>query len=896
MVLALALTLAPIPAARAQRAVSSVTASITVSGTRTYVLAARTLALTATAANGRGAVLRARNVTWQVSDPTLASIDPAGVLKGISPGLVTVTATDTDANVSGAWNVFVYPGSVSVATNAPRVQIGDTITITASALDADGNAIRGVPFQYFTDQSAVANITSAGALTGMAEGRVTVTAAIDMGAAFSRFTSFSTIEVVRRASFHLQTLTSTDATTANTSTLVPLRMSAAGAYVAGVMSLSNGGQGLVLYNNGVQTLATSGSLLNGKVVIRFEGVAVNKQGDVAAIIDPQGEWCEQMLVLFTASANWAPTIIDDNTNCSYVIQPGSLDANGGLAYRFNNNVYYRKADGTVQQVLAAGSHPSGIDVVNYISNWSASPFGEVLIEAQGSSGLPVYFSWNGTSVKRLFAAGDTIGANPSQWARLPVEINAGDYITRIGGSNWASISRLRNGAWNTVAISGQNNIGWVQDGFDGTPAYIFFFADTNGGTSLFRTDGTNTTNLGTYPNWREITQVIATGGDSAVALGTLGGTVPQVVRFSATSSTPLLRNGIVVSGSPAAGLGQASIPKGINPSSNIFRTFGDALIRATPAGTTFLLRPGDHLPVGNLASIGAFATNRLGDAVMVAQHGNKTGLFTYRNGQFQLTADTDDPILGSSTIGGFAPSDTLVAMNNLGHTVAWVYSSVQALFMFTSNTASAKNILRIPGTLTPSGVAFTGVNHVAIDENDRVAFIASLSNGRSGLFLWSQGTITELAEIGQKDPAGRVLQGIYNVQAGGTKFVVRAYSTVNEVLVTDGTSLNVLATDNYITTFGTLMNYFIGPEVTMNSRGDVAFPGYTPSGAALIVKHADGTDSAVAIGAQQGPDNDWFLDLYGSGIGEQGDVIFSGLSWASGHPRIALYQASPTGN
>jgi hypothetical protein len=480
-----------------------------------------------------------------------------------------------------------------------------------------------------------------------------------------------------------------------------------------------------------------------------------------------------------------------------------------------------------------------------------------------------------------------------------VEINAGEYVTRIGGSNWSSISRLKNGAWSTVAMNGQNGLNWVQSPFDAAGTFVFFFADkASGGTSLMRFDGTTTTVLGTYTNWREISQVTATGGDSVVVLGTMGAPVSQVVRFSGTTTSPILQAGIVVSVMASPALAQASIPKGINPSGTILGTYGDALIRVTASGSTPVLRPGDPLPVGNLSNIGAMAGNRLGDIAMFAQHGPKYGLFVYRNGKFQILADTDDSIPGGATVGGFPNySNTQLAMNNQGHVAASTYSSLGwAIFLYTTNAATAKNVMRVSG-LTPSGTAtYSGINGVAIDDNDRVAFLANLSNGNTGLFLWNQGSVTELAETGQKDPAGRTYQGLYNVQAGGTSFVMRAYSTVNEVLITDGGPMKILAYDGYTSTLGTTLNYFIGPEVTVNSRGDVAFPVSTPSGAALFVKRADGTDSLVAISGQRGPDNDWLLDIYGSGIGEQGDIVFSALSWVNGHQRLALYQATPSGN
>jgi hypothetical protein len=39
---------------------------------------------------------------------------------------------------------------------------------------------------------------------------------------------------------------------------------------------------------------------------------------------------------------------------------------------------------------------------------------------------------------------------------------------------------------------------------------------------------------------------------------------------------------------------------------------------------------------------------------------------------------------------------------------------------------------------------------------------------------------------------------------------------VNEILVTDGNTVNVLATDNYLTTFGTLMPIMVNRKVDDN--------------------------------------------------------------------------------
>ena len=92
-------------------------------------------------------------------------------------------------------------------------------------------------------------IAADGVLTAVSEGRVTVSAGLDMGPAFSRFSAFLGIEVLRRADYRLKTLISSDASSENITTLVPTRVAVAGSNVAGFTSLSNGGQALVLWRS-----------------------------------------------------------------------------------------------------------------------------------------------------------------------------------------------------------------------------------------------------------------------------------------------------------------------------------------------------------------------------------------------------------------------------------------------------------------------------------------------------------------------------------------------------------------------------------------------------------------------------------------------------------------------
>jgi hypothetical protein len=321
------------------------------------------------------------------------------------------------------------------------------------------------------------------------------------------------------------------------------------------------------------------------------------------------------------------------------------------------------------------------------------------------------------------------------------------------------------------------------------------------------------------------------------------------------------------------------------------------LLRAASTGVSVLLKPGDALLNGALSSLGAVSGNRAGDLAFTAQHGPKMALYTYRGGQYQMIADSDDLLgAGKAQIWGFPSQDSQIAMNNAGHVAAVTYNAGgNGLFLYSAANSpeSAKTIVRNGNIAPGTSTTFNGAGLVAIDDSDRVAFVSSTSDGKAGLYVWDQGTIRKIIQTGDPAPDGRSVVWFLSLQAAGNRFYLRIGANgSNEYIVVDGTTVKALVPDGSATTFGTPVSYGFGPELAANSRGDVVMPVVTPSGPMLFVRRADGSDAAVAAASLRGPDGEWFLNLYGAGIGEQGEIVFSAQSWVGGHLRLGIYQAS----
>jgi uncharacterized protein YjdB len=71
-------------------------------------------------------------------------------------------------------------GVASVVVNgAATVRIGQTIRLTATALDANGQVISGKTFAWSSANETVATVASDGIVTGKAPGTVAITATAD---------------------------------------------------------------------------------------------------------------------------------------------------------------------------------------------------------------------------------------------------------------------------------------------------------------------------------------------------------------------------------------------------------------------------------------------------------------------------------------------------------------------------------------------------------------------------------------------------------------------------------------------------------------------------------------------------------------------------------------------
>jgi uncharacterized protein YjdB len=232
-------------------------ASVAVTPNAPTIQVGRTVALTAQALGGSGQQLSGRTVAWSSGTPAVAQVSSTGVVTGVSSGTAVVFASID--GVLGWANVTVVQvpvASVTIAPATPSVPVGQTTQLTAVTKDAAGNILQGRVVSWSTSAAAIANVSSAGIVTGVTTGTATITATSEGQ------TGTATLTVVTGA----RTLT----VTPDTATLAPLG-------TVQLTAVVRDGNGAIItpgINWSTNNSAVAKVSSNGKVTAQLPGVAV----------------------------------------------------------------------------------------------------------------------------------------------------------------------------------------------------------------------------------------------------------------------------------------------------------------------------------------------------------------------------------------------------------------------------------------------------------------------------------------------------------------------------------------------------------------------------------------------------------------------------------------------
>ncbi len=127
--------------------------------------------------NSVGAVVAGKSATWSSSNQTAATVDVAGLVRGVAAGTATISATVDGKSGAASVTVITPPvAAVALAPGSLTLTVSGSSQLTATLTDAAGTTLTGRTVTWSTANAAVATVNGTGVVTGVAIGSTVITA------------------------------------------------------------------------------------------------------------------------------------------------------------------------------------------------------------------------------------------------------------------------------------------------------------------------------------------------------------------------------------------------------------------------------------------------------------------------------------------------------------------------------------------------------------------------------------------------------------------------------------------------------------------------------------------------------------------------------------------------
>jgi hypothetical protein len=152
---------------------------VTVTPSDSSVLIGARTKFTAVLRNSSGAILTGPLVIWETDDPAVATVFE-GTVTGVGRGTTVVRATSQGKTAAATVHVNAVPiVRLDIVPGSAGLRRGESLQLSFLASDS-----RGLPYSdrtatWSSDNPGLATVSASGLVTGVANGRVTITARVD---------------------------------------------------------------------------------------------------------------------------------------------------------------------------------------------------------------------------------------------------------------------------------------------------------------------------------------------------------------------------------------------------------------------------------------------------------------------------------------------------------------------------------------------------------------------------------------------------------------------------------------------------------------------------------------------------------------------------------------------
>ncbi|MBK6486597.1 MAG: Ig-like domain-containing protein [Gemmatimonadetes bacterium] len=127
-----------------------------------------------------GVVLPGQSIAWASTAPGIATVSSTGLVSAVALGTASVRATSGSLVESVSVSVQNVPvASVILAPSSATIAQGEMLLLSLTARDSSGQVLGNRPAAWSSSSSAIATVTSAGVVEGVAPGTAVVSAVVE---------------------------------------------------------------------------------------------------------------------------------------------------------------------------------------------------------------------------------------------------------------------------------------------------------------------------------------------------------------------------------------------------------------------------------------------------------------------------------------------------------------------------------------------------------------------------------------------------------------------------------------------------------------------------------------------------------------------------------------------
>lgn len=882
-------------------------AALLLSSPRSTVIVGEAVTLRASL---QGSITTTPVIVFSSSDPTIATVAANGSVSTLLPGQVTIQAQEQSTGAKTQLDIKIIPSRIIISPAVADIRVGDSLRLTASALDMAGNPISGVTFRFFSAEPEVADISADGVVQPVAAGVVTMTAEIASAPATFGFYASIELRVGPKREYALRRVLAADP--AGVSTISALtNLTASGELVGGLATLSNGGQAAVVResNGQLRTVVYAGQFLPniGRLAVRIPAVSVNAKGDLLADIQYPDPWCTHGLVLFPRNG----AEIELAVACNPYVSRHALTDDGSAFFFLDDSrgrhLRKRLQDGTTTTLLeTAGQDPGPNGIRALYDYWPLRDRSAVLLRAQQNNGNVVTLWVTDKSSKIIFTNGDFVGSKTVNGYDEMHGASDGAFYSRCNGNGFEMICKVTAAGFqpllttNDVIGAGGVRLGWIHTVFDSSGGKVLFAGDwqVNGayGSNLGMFDGTTVTLLNPLPAWNGVALAQMTASGTIFAKVTESDQVLSNLKAGSDPS-PVIAKGTAFATAVSAIPDIVYQTRGATGSTVLAMGAGEQVISVDSNGVREVLSPLTPLPDGGrVISFGGLAANRNGQAAISVYATQSARVYKLADGKLTPLLTQNNPVASSDSnkySWTWTGRGNYLSINAGGDVASYGSFGAFERLVFIPNGASQMKTVFTFRTPLPNGFALANLVNVAVDDTGKVLFISDILNGPRALFYWDGQQIKEVMRIGATVD-GRVVDGINNVVGGAKGFTV--YTTtpgVWRVHSFDGQKLSLMASgdqpvNGFSKTWGSLSNM-----INVAGNGDVHVFGSSSDGSGIFVLRPDGSSTSILRAGDVLPEGGFVIQPVGMFSGPNGEVSIAADILEGGKEKIAIYTATP---